>query len=234
MGAVRLMNRIDNKYVIPLQKLNGILNSLKDKYFVFEIADKRALYYKTLYYDTLDFGLYMKHHSGGLNRYKIRERSYVDSNLSFFEIKYKNNKKDTIKSRIKIPQINNAIEAERSEFLKDISGLEGKDFEPKIWCHYDRITLVSKELNERATIDLNLRFDYNGNESSLGDLVIIEAKREKTVKSTGMMRALKNNQIRPGGFSKYCLGVASIYPELKSNTFKKKFLKIKKIRKEYV
>lgn len=233
MGAVRLMNRIDNKYVVPRSLINSILESLTEDYFVFEIANKRALFYKTLYYDSKDFSLYNRHHSGGLNRYKIRERSYVDSNLSFFEIKFKNNKNDTIKSRIKIDQINHRIEGERNTFLKDISGLDGSNFEPKLWVNYDRITLVSKKLNERATIDLNLSFEFDGKNTSLDDLVIIEAKREKTVKNTVMINTLKNNLIRPGGFSKYCLGIASTYEEKKSNGFKKKFLQIKKIRKDH-
>ena len=233
MGAVRLMNRIDNKYVLPIQKLNALLKSLQEKYYVFEIANKRALYYKTLYYDTPDLKLYKKHHSGGLNRYKIRERSYVDSKLSFFEIKFKNNKNDTIKSRIKIDQINDSITGDSKNFLKEISGLNGDDFIPSLWVNYDRITLVSKELNERATIDLNLTFEFNGKKESLSDLVIIEAKREKSVKNTEMISALKKELIRPGGFSKYCLGIASLTEGIKKNTFKKKFLKIKKIRKEY-
>jgi len=34
--------------------------------------------------------------------------------------------------------------------------------------------------------------------------------------------------------SKYCLGVALLYPEMKSNNFKQKLLKIEKIKLAYV
>lgn len=232
MGAVRLMSRIDTKYVVPLNKLNKVLKSLKDDYFVFEIHGLRSHLYNSLYYDTKDLKLYHRHHQGSLNRYKIRERSYVDSNLSFFEIKFKNNKKDTIKSRIKIDHINDSIENERDEFLQAISGLNGKDFTPSMWVNYKRITLVNKALNERATIDLGLTFIKDGKTVSYEDLVVIEAKREKATKNTPMLTALKENKIRAGGFSKYCLGQAATTSDLKSNRFKKKFLHINKLRKD--
>jgi hypothetical protein len=233
MGAVRLMSRIDNKFVIPVTKLNDILNQVKDDYFVFEINGQRAHEYRTLYYDTDELKLYKRHHQGALNRYKIRERTYVDSQISFFEIKFKNNKNDTIKSRIKIDQINRSIEGDRSAFLKEISGLEGAEFKPKLWVLYRRITLVSKAMNERSTIDLELTFDNETNTVKYDDLVVIEAKRDKIVKTTPMLQALKENGLREGGFSKYCLGQASTNPDLKHNKFKKKFHQIQSLRKKH-
>lgn len=233
MGSVHLMSRIDNKFIIPLIKLNEILLSLKNEYFVFEINGKRALEYRTLYYDTDDLSLYKRHHQGGLNRYKIRERTYVDSELSFFEIKFKNNKNDTIKSRIKIDQINRTIKDKRKDFLHQISGLDGSNFHPKLWVIYHRITLVSKAMNERATIDLGLTFDNETNKVSYEDLVVIEAKRDKSVKSTAIMRVLRENKLREGGFSKYCLGQACTNPTLKHNKFKNNFHQIEQLRKKY-
>jgi hypothetical protein len=234
MGAsVRLMSRIDNKYVIPAKFLKDLLLQIKDKYFVFEINNKRAHEYKTLYYDTDDLLLYKRHHQGKLNRYKIRERSYVDSELSYFEIKFKNNKNDTIKNRIKISQINDKIEGDTKDFLRTISGLNGDEFRPKLWVLYHRITLVSKAMNERATIDLGLTFDNLNNRVDYSDLVVIEAKRDKTLKTTPILLALKENKLREGGFSKYCLGQASTNPNLKHNQFKKKFHQINQLRKRY-
>jgi len=234
MGAsVRLMSRIDNKYVIPAKFLKELLLQIKDQYYAFEIGGKRAHEYKTLYYDTDDLLLYKKHHQGKLNRYKIRERTYVDSELSYFEIKFKNNKNDTIKNRIKITQINDKIEGDTKDFLHTISGLDGELFKPKLWVLYHRITLVSKAMNERATIDLGLTFDNLNNRIDYSDLVVIEAKRDKSLKTTPMLLALKENKLREGGFSKYCFGQASTDPNLKHNQFKKKFHQISQLRKRY-
>jgi hypothetical protein len=44
---------------------------------------------------------------------------------------------------------------------------------------------------------------------------------------------MKSRLMRPDGISKYCLGVAMLYPELKSNNFKEKILKIQKISQSY-
>ena len=41
------------------------------------------------------------HQNKKLNRYKIRQREYLISDISFFEIKFKSNKGRTIKKRIK-------------------------------------------------------------------------------------------------------------------------------------
>ena len=46
--------------------------------------------------------LYHDHHNGKLNRYKVRRRRYIDTDTEFLEVKLKNNKKRTIKSRIKL------------------------------------------------------------------------------------------------------------------------------------
>lgn len=49
-------------------------------------------------------------------------RSYVDSDLHFFEIKYKSNKDITIKSRINIPKQVRKIRREVAVLLENILG----------------------------------------------------------------------------------------------------------------
>jgi hypothetical protein len=46
------------------------------------------------------------------------------------------------------------------------------------------------------------------------------------------MQEIKRRLIRPEGISKYCLGVALLYPGMKQNNFKRKLLKIKKLHNE--
>jgi hypothetical protein len=43
------------------------------------------------------------------------------------------------------------------------------------------------------------------------------------------MVELKKRMIREDSISKYCLGVAMLFPEMKSNSFKSKILKLRKI-----
>ena len=103
MESVKLMNRIDTKYAVPLSMLPAILESAKPNYYAQEIDGKRIASYDTMYYDTDTLDMYLRHHDRQLVRQKIRVRQYVDSHLTFLEIKRKNNKGRTSKKRIVVP-----------------------------------------------------------------------------------------------------------------------------------
>ncbi|MBK6987513.1 MAG: VTC domain-containing protein [Bacteroidetes bacterium] len=92
MDGVSLQDRLDTKFMFKDSLLPALLERMKENYFVLEIKGKRYNHYETLYFDTSDFGLYLRHHNGRVNRYKFRSRRYVESDLNFFEIKFKNNK----------------------------------------------------------------------------------------------------------------------------------------------
>lgn len=83
MDGVKLMDRTDTKFTFNIQQLPEILEEAKEYYRILEVESNRISRYKTLYFDTEDFDLYNEHHSGKLNRYKIRHRTYVESNLGF-------------------------------------------------------------------------------------------------------------------------------------------------------
>jgi hypothetical protein len=100
MDKVKLMSRKDTKFIFEVNDLPSLLSAVKPFYKVAEINDKRISEYKTDYYDTQQFDLYNAHHNGKLNRNKVRYREYVNSELSFFEIKFKDNKNKTVKFRI--------------------------------------------------------------------------------------------------------------------------------------
>jgi hypothetical protein len=60
-------------------------------------------------------------------------------------------------------------------------------------------------------------------------MIIAEVKQEKVNYSSAFMRKIKEKRIRPFRISKYCMATASLYPELKQNNFKPKFLKINQL-----
>lgn len=92
MDSVQLMNRVDTKFVFTQNKLIEILPSLKDYYFLLNVQDILLSDYESLYFDDKFFSSYYDHHNGKVDRFKIRYRKYIDSNLSFLEVKHK--KKD--------------------------------------------------------------------------------------------------------------------------------------------
>jgi len=100
MDRVALMDRIDSKYIFNIHELPGFLEKLRPYYAVLDINEQEIFSYESLYFDTPNFDLYRFHHRGKLNRFKFRIRKYVESNLLFFEVKFKNNKGRTYKSRI--------------------------------------------------------------------------------------------------------------------------------------
>src|SRR5688500_3966537 len=89
LDQVRMLNRIDTKFVFHLSQFPAILDEIRDDYYALEIADNRVFAYESLYFDTEDFQLYRFHHNGKFNRLKVRYRRYTDSGLVFFEVKYK-------------------------------------------------------------------------------------------------------------------------------------------------
>ena len=52
MESVKLMNRIDTKYAVPMSVLPAILEAAREDYYAQEIDGQRIATYDTMYYDT--------------------------------------------------------------------------------------------------------------------------------------------------------------------------------------
>lgn len=229
MDTVRLMNRIDTKYVLSLGVLPDLLNEISGKYYTLEIDNERVFGYKSLYFDTQTNAMYLAHHNGKVNRYKVRMRKYVANGLCFLEIKRKVKGTRTVKHRKKIPCLETLLTDDSREYINRYTPYDEEPLEPKIYTNFDRVTLVSKKLNERVTIDLNLQFQYNGWDKMLEQIVIIELKRDGNSGESALVDVLNKYRIFPQGFSKYCIGRALIEKEIKRNNFKERIIKINKI-----
>jgi len=228
MDNVMLMDRMDSKYAFRKEKLQSFLEELKQTYRVLQVNGHRISRYESVYFDTKNFDLYHSHHNERCNRYKIRFRRYVESGLNFFEIKFKNNKGRTIKNRIKHPVMEDFIKGNTDKFLSDLTHLSAGDLEKKLQVDFFRVTLVNRTTPERVTIDLHLTFKNNGSSKTITNLVIAEAKQEKSGRSE-FVRLMKRNHIIEGSLSKYCFGVTSLFEELKHNNFKPQIKRFNKL-----
>lgn len=228
MDQVKLMDRMDSKFMFNIQSLPFVLNKCKDHYRVVKIEGSLYSSYETLYYDTENYGLYNQHHSGKLNRYKIRMRTYKESNLSFLEIKFKDNKGRTTKDRIRLKT--NTIDHDAIEFIERETPLKIKDLKPSVSIYYNRITLVHKGLSERITIDLNLKISKDTNSRTFHNLVIAEVKQNKASDSE-FIHLMRELRIKEGALSKYCLGVSNLVDSVKKNNFKENNNKVFKLNK---
>ncbi|WP_428654859.1 polyphosphate polymerase domain-containing protein [Runella sp.] len=229
MDGVKLMNRIDAKFLVPLKMLPNLLEDLRPHYRLLEINGHRMCDYETLYFDTPDLQFYHDHQSGRLNRYKIRQRNYVHTNTVFTEVKFKNNKGRTIKTRILNPKlINSTLSSETKVFLSQQTPFDPTILAPILWVDYTRLTLVSRTTAERLTLDLNLSFRNGKSHKSYEQLVVAEVKQD-SLKQSRFLDLMKKYRLREGSLSKYCLGVISLDKTVKHNRFKAKLNHVLKI-----
>ena len=225
MNSVALMKRTDTKFIINLSQLILILKKIEKSYKVLEIKNDRIMSYSSLYFDTIDNKFYKDHHNGKNNRTKIRQRKYVESNLCFLEVKQKNGKGETKKSRIPVIDFELNLTKSSKEFISKTTNQE-YNLEPSLWNGFNRITLVNLEGKERVTIDLNLSYNIVDKEKGFENLVIIEVKQERFNRKSEIVKSLKSIRQNPYSISKYCIGMISLYNDLKYNVFKKKLIKI--------
>lgn len=243
MKDIRLMNRIDTKFVTTVPVLKRLLDIARDDYFVQETGGLRISPYYTMYFDTDDCAMYNRHEVGHLSRQKIRIRSYVDAGLNFLEVKTKNNHGRTKKKRMAMEQFDPLNPQHDIRFERQDAEYAAYDDFIRTWLKYDptsltcqlenrfdRITLVNKAKTERLTIDTNLRFHNITTDGcrSMDDIVIIELKRDGNLPSPILGRLL-DLRIHPHGFSKYCIGSALTNDSLRRNRIKPRLRSIEKI-----
>jgi hypothetical protein len=226
-----LMSRTDTKFVFHQDVLEEILNELQDHYYCLDISGDRVIDYETLYFDTKNFDFYNQHHNGKATRCKVRARRYVNNNLSFLEVKLKNNKAQTNKTRIPTTILSPQITEEGYKLIRKNAGLDATMLRPQLWIYYQRISLVRKDFSERLTIDLGLRAEYNGRSAYFNNIVIAEVKRSGNAHSP-FIDIMRKERFKQTSISKYCVCTAAINPTVKHNKFKKKLLLLDKIKNE--
>ena len=229
MNSVKLMNRIDTKFVFNKSLLLDILPDLKDDYTILKINGNRFSRYNSIYFDTPNFLFYNSHHNGRVNRVKIRFREYVDSGLCFLEVKKKNPKGKTVKSRVNVKKVYRKLNKSHKLFIEK----QLKENYELEYCHenfFNRITLVNQRMKERLTIDFNFRFKNHPNKivDESKNIIIAELKQEKLNRHSYFYKIMREKRLRKTGMSKYCFATSTIFPSLKSNRFKPNFAILEK------
>jgi hypothetical protein len=228
LDGVKLMNRVDQKFILHQHELNDLLAEILHSYNVLEIDGKRLFKYSSLYYDTDALNFYTDHHNGKPNRIKIRSREYLDTGTAFFEIKKKIKGFRTEKYRIK--KSGDTLNDEQLEQeLLIFHQLDHISLVPSILIDYSRITLSAKDLSERVTIDTDLCFKKESGVESMDGLVIIEVKQDQVKRESPIIQALRKRRNRPFGISKYAMGMVLMNAVEKTNAFRHKISKIKQL-----
>jgi hypothetical protein len=229
MDNVRLMNRQDTKFVMTIDQFAGVMEDMIPHYRILEIENERQFSYDSIYFDEEALDLYNAHQRGLTDRYKVRFRKYINSNLAFLEVKHKK-KGRTDKQRILVDEIGPELSKEQLNFIAQ-TGLEPHHLEAVLSNRFNRLTFVSDELNERLTVDFDLSFSQEGRTIELHDIVIAELKQGKLSRNSNFYSLMKKKMIRPLRISKYCIGVVELRGKenVKYNNFKRKILRLKKL-----
>jgi hypothetical protein len=151
----------------------------------------------------------------------VRQRHYVETQTSFLEVKFKNNKARTIKSRLQLSEP--ALDNRQAQlFLDEQVGEYSNQLAPVQAGGYQRIALANEFSGERVTLDFNLYFEDNTTENRIciPNMVIAELKQSTHRMQSPFAKQMSKQNIRPSKFSKYCMGCLMLTPSLKSNRFK--------------
>lgn len=162
IAAVRLMNRVDTKYLVDERRCMELLERAADQYYVQIIDDCRACRYATLYYDTPQWDMYHMHHNRRLTRQKIRTRTYIETGVTYLEVKNKSNKGRTHKRRMALDRslfAAAATDTAAADFLRREARYAPETLSPSLATRFVRVTLVNRAMTERLTIDFDLHFD---------------------------------------------------------------------------
>lgn len=159
-------------------------------------------------------------------RYKVRTRSYLDSELAFLEVKTRGPRGHTVKKRLaydfaqaarmELSREGRFWVAERLEAAQCFDGVVRVDsLVPVLSGTYTRSTLLMAEGQGRATIDTDLNWDSWGRELQAPHIAIIETKSGAA--PSELDRLLWANRIRPSRISKYATAMALLTPDLQTN-----------------
>ncbi|HHW64198.1 MAG TPA: polyphosphate polymerase domain-containing protein [Rhodocyclaceae bacterium] len=220
-----LQTRADNKYFLPWSRFSAFVELLHRTHVILEIDGQRAFTYDTQYFDTVDLGSYWDHVQKRRKRFKCRSRRYVDNGQSFFEIKLKSGRGETVKYKIEYRDEDwGLVTPTAASFLEEcLRGSYGVVFTeplmPTLRTLYQRMTLAAADGTERITCDFNLAFGANNRWQGrmAPDYVLVETKSSRGRGAADKL--LWSLGARPTSGSKYCLGLSLVQPTLRSNPF---------------
>jgi hypothetical protein len=227
-GWAALFDRTDTKYILPVERISEVLADCASRYRAVEVGGNRLCAYSTLYFDSEDLVFYRQHHDGRRHRQKVRIRTYEEPGTHFLEVKERNNHGRTMKSRVPVEsRLVHELERLEDATFRGVSLPVARELlHPVLRVDYTRLTLVSRtDLTvgspdvERVTVDLMLRYAAGEARLAFPGIAVVEVKQAHRG-PTPLRQTLRTLRVPEGGISKYCLGVAKLRPDARSNRFR--------------
>jgi hypothetical protein len=197
-----LLRRLDSKYMMPRERLAGLLRGLADRFVVLTAAGQPVARYVTVYFDTDQHTLLNDHLRGRRPRHKLRMRHYLDRELTTLEIKSRLPSGRTDKAQRAHLFGSNQLEGNALHWAGMTMGIRAP-LRAQAWSSCQRITLLHCRQPCRLTIDLNVALGSVAGARSLHQRVLIEFKRERSHAEPALSQALQAAGARRSSVSKY-------------------------------
>ncbi len=226
-SVAALQTRVDRKYLVDSALADRVLSSLPALALVLEMGGRRSFTYDSVYFDTPGLDSYLLAARGRRRRYKIRTRTYVDSAVSFLEVKTEGARSATVKDRIPYALADRSrLTPKGRAYVSETLSLFGAVpdvglLHPVVETGYARTTLYLpgsgvQPSGSRATIDTDVTWRTPGRTGwTLDRKVVVETKSGST--AGDLDRHLWAHGVRPCRISKFATGMAALHPELPAN-----------------
>lgn len=210
-----MRTRTESKFAMPVSAAAALLPALTSDYAVLRAGSALVAAYRTLYFDTTDLAFFHAHRRGRRIRHKVRIRHYPDRAVSFLEVKTRLREGQTTKARRVRPYGDSELGPDDVAFVRaHVPGV--RDLFPQAWLDFRRVTFLGLQMEERLTIDLDLRVTAAWRTESLPNLAVVEVKQTRLDRDSVAMAALRKAGRREGWPSKYCMGIALTRPEVRA------------------
>jgi len=218
LALAELQTRTDRKYLVEPEAFTALAGALAGGMAALEIDGRRSFRYESAYFDTPDLEAYHGAARGRRRRFKVRTRAYLDSGDCMLEVKVRGGRGETVKYRTPYELSDHGhLTAQGLAFVAEHVDLSTScRLAPVLVTSYQRTTLVDLAAGTRLTCDAGLTCTAgDAAPASLPRHVLIETKSLAT--STAADRMLWRAGHRPVSLSKFCLGLATLHPELPAN-----------------
>lgn len=217
-SEAELSERRDRKYLVDPHDLGRIVSGAGSGLRVLDIESARCFRYESIYFDTPELACYMAAAHRRPRRFKVRVRSYLDSELCRLEVKARRRDGQTSKQRstLAFADRESLDSAARNFLIRAGVTLDPLELQPVSKVRYNRTTLLDTESNSRITIDTDLSAVVpTGEAVRAHGFVVVETK--SIGHATAFDHSLWARGYRPTSMSKYCTLLAALYPSLPAN-----------------
>jgi hypothetical protein len=212
-----LQTRIDRKYLVPASMLGSLVESTGLR--ALDINGRRSFRYESVYFDTPALVSYKAAAHRRRMRFKVRTRSYLDSGVSWLEVKTRDQRGLNTKERLGYDIERRAtLAAPGLRFLRTYEQIapSSDELHATLTTRYHRATLLDEGSGSRTTIDTGVEWETPaGSRTALPAMAIVETKTDGA--PCEVDHRLWSMHIRPTKMSKYCTGLAALTPGLPAN-----------------